>query len=53
MHHSKSGICCSFWFVKYPRLHSFSLKCDKCCLCYSMCSCDFNICMCANQTWFM
>ena len=35
--------------------HSFSLKCDKCCLCYSMCNCDFTICKCANQTflWFL
>ena len=27
-----------------------SLKCDKCCLCYSMCNCDFTICTCGNQT---
>ena len=36
----------------YSRKHSFSLKCDKCYLCYSMCNCDFNICTCANQTFF-
>ena len=31
--------------------HSFSLKCDKCCLCYSLCNCDFNIYTIANQTF--
>jgi len=35
--------------------HSFSLKCDKCCLCYSTWNRDFTICTCANHTflWFL
>ena len=38
------------WKRQMPDIyHSFSLKCDKCCLCYSLCYCDFTICTCANQ----
>ena len=36
------------YFLTLRSDHSFSLKCDKCCLCYSICNCDFTICTCAN-----